>query len=262
MTSAPANSVGGYNPEHFAQLDAVEDGHFWFQARRKVIGTLARQLTANLPPGYNALEVGCGNGSLLPTLQSACANGRVLGVDLFFQALSRARRRTTCPLIQASIDHPPFGVDFSLVGLFDVLEHMPDDTAALKSIYRVLAPGGALLLSVPAHMSLWSYFDVLSDHVRRYSPRQLRAVLESAGFQVEFQSQFLAILYPVMWLSRRLRKSGQQANPDAMSNELKVNPILNSILSFMLGSEAHLLARRMRLPIGTSLIAIARKPLA
>src|ERR1700674_23014 len=99
--------AGGYNPQHFAELDAVEENHFWFRARRKIVGSLVCQITATFPVGYYVLEVGCGNGSLLSTLQSACPGGRVIGMDSLLEGLRHARRRTDCLLVQGNAEQPP-----------------------------------------------------------------------------------------------------------------------------------------------------------
>src|SRR5439155_18247453 len=138
--------------------------------------------------------------------------------------LRHARRRSRAMLIQADIHHSPLGVPASLVGILDVLEHLPDDVAVLRDLRRMLAPRGVLLLTVPAHQSLWSYFDEASNHQRRYSPRELREKLRAAGFNVEYLSQFMMPLFPVMWLGRRIAAvSRRNTNPTQMArSELKI----------------------------------------
>jgi SAM-dependent methyltransferase len=259
--------VGGYNPQHYAQLDVAEDRHFWFRARRRVVEVLLHQLTAGLKPGYRVLEAGCGNGSMLATLQRACPAGQVIGMDLHFEGLRRARCRSSCPLVQGSLNHSPFGGRFALIGMFDVLEHILDERSALLSIYDLLLPGGLLIVMVPAHMSLWSYFDVDADHCRRYSVSYLHGKLSGAGFEVEYLTQFFSILYPLMWLTRRIRAhrqppidKGEVAVSTVVSRELYVFSWLNGLLAWLLCGEARMLARRWNLPLGTSLLALARKP--
>src|SRR5690349_10563409 len=94
----PAADHSSYEPAYFAQLFAIEDRHFWFRARNRVLGRLVAGLTRGLPPGYRVLEVGCGTGTVLHTLEQACPAGTVIGMDLFAEGLAFARRRTTCPL--------------------------------------------------------------------------------------------------------------------------------------------------------------------
>ena len=195
--TAAATDFLGAKPV-FADLHAVEQNHFWFQHRGRVLGEMVRQAVADLPDGFQVLEVGCGNGSVLQVLEKICERGQVTGSELFAEGLEFARERVRCPLVQADIYDLPFGPQFDVVGLFDVLEHLPEDERALRCLSRILRPGGKLIMTVPAHMSLWSYPDVAGGHYRRYSPDSLRQVLETAGYEVHYLSQFMPPLYPLM----------------------------------------------------------------
>lgn len=254
-----------YNSEYFAKLAEIEHEHFWFRARNRVIAALVRQVTETLPAGFRVLEVGCGTGNVLQVIEQACPRGLVVGMDLYAEGLRFARRRTSCLLVQGDIHKLPFRSPFDVIGAFDVLEHLPDDHRVLRDLRAILAPGGALLLTVPAHASLWSYFDEASHHCRRYSREELHARLVETGYQVEFLSEFMSSIYPLVWLGRRLaarfrkpRESGAAIHDELATSELRVIPGLNGVLSFLLGQEARVLARRRRLPLGTSLVAVAR----
>ncbi len=257
-TPPPAQS---YDPDFFALLYEVEDRHFWFRARNRIIARLAQNITRPLPDGFRVLEVGCGTGNVLRFLAEACPRGRVVGMDLFFDGLRYARRRTPTPLVQGDMHRPPFRAEFNLIGLFDVLEHLPDDVRVLQDLYAMLAPGGALLITVPAHMALWSYFDEAAHHQRRYSLLDLRQKLRQAGYEIAYLSQYMASLYPMVWLGRRLagRKKDQKAE-NLAAQELRITPGLNEILTAVLYAEGELVTRRVPLPIGTSLIGLAYKP--
>ena len=264
MTGAtPEMGAGGYDPGHFAPLLAAEDRHFWFRARNHVISTLVRQIVAPLSPGYRVLEMGCGDGNVLRFLERACPTGSVTGMDLFHEGLRIARDRCSCPLVQGDVATSPFGKPFDLIGVFDVLEHLPEDRRILTDLSAQLKPGGALLLTVPAHRSLWSRFDRLSGHCRRYEPAELREKLETAGFEVEFQSPYMASLRPLMWLSRRSQRDAAVAPEDAsrlLEQELRIVPVLNGLLAGLLALETRRLAARRPRPVGASLHALARKP--
>jgi SAM-dependent methyltransferase len=123
-----------YDPAYFAPLFAIEDRHFWFRARNQVIATLVRQLTVGLAPGYRVLEVGCGTGNVLRVLEQVCPAGTVIGMDLFAEGLRYARRRTNCPLVQGDVQAAPYATSFALIGLFDVLKHLPDDRQILHHL--------------------------------------------------------------------------------------------------------------------------------
>ncbi len=262
---APAEPRGGYDPGFFQLLDDVEDRHFWFRARARVIGALVRRATAGLADGYRVLEVGCGNGGVLRVLRRECPTGRVYGMDLYQEGLVRAARRSGCPLVRGDVRASPFVTPFEAIGMFDVLEHLEDDVAILKHVRSLLTPGGALLLTVPAHPSLWSYFDTASRHCRRYTPASLAAALSAAGFRVEYRSQFMAALFPLVWAGRRAAawkarlSGGGAADPKALSSsELRVVPGVNGALVRLLSIESAWIGLGGRLPIGTSLAVIAR----
>lgn len=249
----------------------IEDRHFWFRARNRIIGAAAARLTAGLPAGYRVLEVGCGTGVVLAQLERSCPAGRVVGMDLYHNGLVHARRRTKCPLVQGDIHHLPFAPGFHLVGIFDVLEHIPDDRAILSRLFELTLPGGAVLLTVPAHQSLWSYFDEAAFHCRRYEAAQLRERLTSAGFVVEHLTEFMAATYPLVWLQRKVSSWRRRSGDDPMetafqmtSRELSIVPVVNGALELILRAEARLLtalwARGRSLPLGTSLMAVARRP--
>jgi SAM-dependent methyltransferase len=256
-----------YDPEFFSQLASIEGKHFWFRTRNRVIATLTEQITKNRANGYRVLEVGCGTGNVLRALERACPRGIVVGMDLFGEGLAFARKRTSCPLVQGNIEQPAFGVQFDLIGAFDVVEHLSDDLQAFRSLHSMLKPGGMLLLTVPAHQSLWSYFDEVGHHCRRYEPADLRRKLNQTGYDIEFLSQFMASIYPLLWLvrrtrslRRRTRNSDSVATDRALSlKELRIVPGVNGLLTFVLMQEARLIRSRFTLPFGSSLIVAARR---
>jgi len=261
VESLPA---GGYDPAFFDQLAEIEDQHFWFRARNHLIFGLARKISSSLPLGSLVLEVGCGTGNVLRVLQKACPNCRVVGLELWSDGLRHARSRTRAALVQADIRNAPFGKQWDLVGMFDVLEHIQEEHETLAALWNYLAPGGRLLLTVPAHQSLWSYFDEAAQHCRRYSVQDLRKKLVEAGFQVEFLSQFMACIFPMVWVYRKVLGLRQPAAPDdargRTNGEFRIVPVVNPILTALLSLEAGWLARGHHLPVGTSLVAVARRP--
>lgn len=254
----------GYDPAYFAPLARIEDRHFWFRARNRAIEGLARQLESGLAGGYRVLEVGCGTGNVLRVLRRVCVRGTTLGMDLFADGLRFAQRRTDAPLLQGDVHAPPFEAGFHIIGLFDVLEHMPDDAEVLVALQRVLVPGGRLILTVPAHPGLWSYFDEAGRHCRRYREIEMLGKLVGAGYRIEYSSYFMMSLYPLLWAGRRLAalRGGQSAGEDRAreltSAELRVLPGINELLALLLAQEMRLILRRRHLPVGSSLVAIAR----
>ena len=254
-----------YDSTCFRVLCASEDRHFWFRARNLIIATLVRQITTGLVGDCRVLDGGCGTGNVLRVLEQTCPYGTVVGMDVLLEGLHYARRRSSCALVQGDIHMPPFGAKFDLIGLFDVLEHLPDDTQVLRDLNSILAPDGVLLLTVPAHASLWSYFDQECHHYRRYESNEVERKLVLSGYRVEYLTQLMASIFPIVWLRRRLTMlihrhlARNRGRIHELAGELNVPPVINELLAFLLFHEARLIARRRQLPIGTSLLAIARK---
>jgi len=251
----------GYDPQFFNRLARIEDRHFWFRFRNRVLISLVRDVVKPLPPGFRLLEAGCGNGNVLRFLASASRRGVAIGIDLFEEGLRLARRRYDAHLVCGDIHSPPFRCRFDVIGAFDVIEHLRDDHQPLRDFHHLLAERGVLLLTVPAHLNLWSYFDEASGHCRRYSRKQLESTLAECGFRVEYMTEFMMALYPVLWLARRLSAWMRKPNsaPTDSLPDLRVIPVLNQLLPLLLYWELPLLRRRIRIPLGSSLLAIARR---
>jgi SAM-dependent methyltransferase len=263
QTPVQTTASGGYDPSFFEQLARVEDRHFWFRARNHLIFTLVKKLASRMSPGYSVLEVGCGTGNVLRVLQEACPDGRVVGLELWFDGLRFAQKRSAARLVQGDVRNYPFGKQFDLIGMFDVLEHVPEELETLCALREALTPNGKLILTVPAHQYLWSYFDEAAHHCRRYAPAEIRARLSGAGFQVEFMSQFMACTFPIVWFWRKVSGSRQPGGSDnareLAAREFRVVPLINGVLTILLKLEGLWLSGGHKLPIGTSLIVVCSK---
>jgi SAM-dependent methyltransferase len=249
-------------PLDFDDLFAAEDRHFWFRNRNAVLRAQVERIVRTLPNGYRVLEVGCGTGYVLRMLEQTCTRGEVIGIDLFEEGLAFARRRVSCPVLAADIHDLPFEDSFDLIGMFDVLEHVPDDGRVLRDLRSRLKPDGTLLMTVPAHMALWSYFDEYAEHYRRYSPESLRQVLEREGYFIDYMTQFMTALYPAMWVRRKLNAQAaslpaEEARTRGL-DELRSSWLANQVFGLLLGCEPALTRRQVTLPLGTSLLAVCR----
>jgi SAM-dependent methyltransferase len=252
-----------YDPRFFARIAAIEEEHFWFGARTRIIASAVKRVVAPLQPGYRVLEVGCGTGVVLRELVRVCDRGHVVGMDLFPEAVAFAQKKASCPVFLGDAESPPALGQFDAVGIFDVLEHLTDDRKTLTGLNLMLKPGGALVLTVPAHMALWSYFDVASRHCRRYAPSGLAQLLQEGGFEVEYLTEFMMSLFPLVWFLRRVKNGDAMVDreraAEKAATELKIVPGINGFLKLILSVEAFAIQCRWRLPLGTSLLAVARK---
>ena len=259
-TSIETESSGGYDASFFDELVRFEDRHFWFRSRNFLIQELAKNISCELNPRW-VLEVGCGTGNVLRVLRETFRQSTVVGMELWFEGLRHARTRTSGPLVQGDVRNFPFARQFDLVCMFDVLEHIPDDREILRALHKAIRPSGMLMMTVPAHQFLWSYFDEAARHCRRYSPSELRTKLLEVGFEVEFLSQFMASTFPMLWAYRKLRGAPKQgSDPQRLiSEDFHPVPIVNPILNAILNVEARWLVSGHTLPFGTSLVAIGRR---
>jgi SAM-dependent methyltransferase len=258
--NAQSGDVPTYDPVFFDRLARIEATHAWFQTRNRVVAGLVAELGPDRAPPRYMLEVGCGTGVVMSAISAAVPGALVVGLDLFREGLLHARMAGTQPLVVGDAMRPPFRAVFDVVGMFDVLEHLPDDTGALRALLPVLAPGGALILTVPADPALWSYFDEAARHVRRYTPVTLASVLDSAGYQVEYLTPMMQALRPLLLAYRRLaaiRARNGQAQAQ-VQRDLSVIPVVNDLMRAILSREYGPILRREVLAQGTSLLAIAR----
>jgi trans-aconitate methyltransferase len=235
----------------------MEATHWWFVARRLVIVDVLDRLMKDRPGPQRILDVGCGAGSMLDVLAQ---RGSVMAIDASPDAVRYVRERH--PTVAVALgDLPeglPPGLRFNVITALDVIEHIPDDVAALTATRGSLIPGGVLICTVPAHQWLWGAHDEINQHKRRYNRRHLVDVLRQAGFVVEWASYFNTVLFPAVASIRLARRLLRRDLAPASDLDVRTGPF-NGVLLRMFAAERHVL-RRTRLPFGTSLVAVARCP--
>jgi SAM-dependent methyltransferase len=237
-------------------LVAAESWHFWFRARRQLV---IWALRAYFPQRRTMLDVGCGTGFLLDGLRTSSADTALAGCDLLFEGLRRARQRLDgMPVFQADVGRLPVRRPFDAITALDVIEHVDDDEAALRELFRGLTPGGGLVITVPQHQWLWSEVDEFSRHRRRYSRTDMLSKLRAAGFEVLRCTSFFATTLPLMAV-RLFRPQGDAFDPAA---ELRIPRLWSAVAGAMLRPEWLLIRAGLSLPIGGSLLVVARRPLS
>jgi len=256
---APALAAGapGFDPAHFAELARLEAGNFWFRARNRLI---VWALERYFPAARSFLEVGCGTGFVLAGIAGAAPGLRLAGSEAAPQGLEHAARRVpAAELIQMDAQRIPYRDEFDAAGAFDVIEHIDDDRAVLREIRGALVPGGGLILTVPQHPFLWSAYDTRAGHRRRYRAAELREKVAEAGFEIVKMTSFVTLLLPAMIVSRK-QPGGPGADGDPLA-ELRVAPWLNRALEKVLDFERMLIRAGLALPVGGSLLLVARRPM-
>lgn len=205
------------------------------------------------------VEIGCGNGAVLRYLKSKNIN--IEGVDFSLNQLKYCSKLANVPLYQTDAVSTPFpDSHYNLIGVFDVIEHVENDQALIDELYRICQDNGSVLVTVPAHHFLWSYFDTLSEHKRRYTQKDLEAKLKKAGFEIVKISHFMFFLFPIIWLYRQLNMIPHRNKSPELEKlwELRTIPVLNNILLKILRQEKALL-KHFNFPFGASLICLAKK---
>jgi SAM-dependent methyltransferase len=235
------------------QTHQVEDRHWWYAGRRKVLdGAIA---ALGLPASARILDAGCGSGRNMVELARF---GTVTGVELSDTSVALARAREAGEVIEGSVLEMPFAEDsFDLAVSLDVIEHLEDDLGALRELRRTVAPGGQLLVTVPAYQWLWSGHDEINHHHRRYTRRTLQRVAEQAGWRQARTTYFNSLLLPAAILLRVLDRFSRKTTESSLDLWIPPQP-LNTALEQPLSLEAALIARGGRIPAGLSLMAVFR----
>jgi SAM-dependent methyltransferase len=235
------------------QTHQVEDRHWWYRGRRTVLERAMDGL--GLSAGARILDAGCGSGRNMVEL---ARRGTVTGVELSAPSVEKARERGCGDVIEGSVLEMPFAdASFDLAVSLDVIEHLEDDLGALVELRRTVAPGGALLVTVPAYQWLWSGHDEINHHQRRYTRRSLQAVAERAGWTQTRTTYFNSLLLPVAILLRVLDRVNTKTTESSLDLWVPPEPV-NRVLELPLILEAALISRGGRIPAGLSLLSVFR----
>jgi len=243
----------------YSQFFKLEQSHWWFRGMYGICFDLFKRWIA---PGIAATDIvvdlGCGNGTWSRHLTRY---GSVIGLDYSAEALANCSKRGLDLLVLGDAARLPLGDgEAAVVTALGLIEHLEDDRIFLKELYRVLRPGGQVLLLTSAYSWLWGHHDDLVHHKRRYTRQSFSRLLEEEGFQLNQVSYANTLLFPPILMARLLEKigvrKGKAADGDHTSPDLFMPPrSINSILIWLLRLES-LWLKWMALPFGVSLFAV------
>jgi SAM-dependent methyltransferase len=242
----------------FDDLIAAEQFHFWFRARRRLV---LWALDRYAPETHNLLEIGCGTGFVLQSLRQRNPQMHLAACDASSQALAHAQRRLSrVHFFRADVARLPVMPVFDTITALDVIEHVADDERALAEMFGSLRPGGRLVLTVPQHQWLWSKVDEFSCHKRRYGRDDLTAKVQAAGFEILRSTSFFTATLPFAVVARRRSAcGGRRFDPSA---ELRISRTISTALTLLLMPEWWLVRAGLSMPAGSSLLLVAKRPLA
>lgn len=235
----------------YEDLYELEEKHWWHIAKREnYLSLMNRFLNAQKP---KILDIGCGTGKNIEVLSRL---GNTWGLDSSKEALKFCQKRGLKNITLGRSDKTKFpGNSFDAVTLLDVLEHT-DDNKTLTEIYRILKPGGSLVITVPAFQWLWSKWDEVLHHQRRYSKSNLTKILKNNNFSIMKISYLYAFLIlPILIV--RLFKS--KFSKGAYSSDFKLSSGLINKLLLTISKLENKIMIKWGVPFGTSLICVARK---
>jgi len=252
--------------EYFARLYEVEVEHWWSRGMREVAGGI---LDAHYhgARGLRVLDAGCGTGATLNWL-ARYEPRMVIGIDLFQQSLQFCRTRSAAMLSQSSVLDLPFGNEtFDLIVCNDVIQHLPGegaDALAFGEFYRVLEPGGCLLVRTNSSQGSREQ-NAAAAHHRLYHVGELRARLERAGFQVMKTTYANALMGVIPTVRRYLKRSRTSHHHQDHGLAIRLLPPhlrwLNTPLYWVMKCEAWFLSKpACASPFGQSIFCLAQKP--
>jgi SAM-dependent methyltransferase len=258
------NAAISYPAESNQLLYEVEDKSFWFSHRNCCIVEALRRYS----PSGAFFDIGGGNGCVSAAIQKA--GWPVVLLEPGAAGARNARCRGIEHVICSTLDEAGLKLaSLDAAGAFDVIEHIEDDLAFLREVGGILRPGGRLYVTVPAFPFLWSQEDTDTGHYRRYTLRTIEAVLQKAGFAVEYSTYFFGCLPPAILLQRSLpyrlgiRFGRQSVEQQARAQHEAGGGIAGRILAPLFDREVLQIRKGERLSFGSSCLAVARvKPSA
>jgi len=232
-----------------------ERNHWWFRARSEI---LKSYIENNIRfTSHQIANIGVATGSSSVMLRQF---GNVSSLEYEQDCINYIKDKIDFEIIQGSILELPYpDQTFDLACAFDVIEHVHDDSQGVRELMRICRPGGSVLITVPAHMYLWSKHDKINHHFRRYTKQHLEKIfLPNPDGEIIYCSYFNSFLYPLIFLIRQLNNFftlRRSAYKTLKSDFEKFNTgLFNSLLFHIMHAEKSVISKQNKFPNGVSLI--------
>ena len=239
--------------EHYLYQDLYdfEEKHWWHIAKRRLMLAFIKSVSGNKK--LKILDVGCGTGKNVETLNPF---GEAYGIDKSRQAVAFCKKRKLKRILVGTAESTGFPPsEFDVVTLLDVLEHV-DEAKALTELGRILKPAGYIVINVPAFDWLWSEWDEVLHHKRRYTSSSLHSTLESMGFRVKKISYVFSFLVLPLFIVRKLKSLFSK---NKYGSDFRVGSPLTNFVFLKLSDLERWFIMQKSVPMGTSIMCLAEK---
>jgi SAM-dependent methyltransferase len=241
----------------FDEMYRIEKEYWWYKAKRNYVHRLLKTFSTSSRK-RSFLDIGCGTGVLLQELKE---KGDTYGFDISQDAVSYCKKRGIKNMQKGNIENDkPFpGKKFDYIFALDVVEHIEDDYKFAKTVSNSLKIGGYLVLTTSAYPWLWSYWDEIAGHARRYTKNRLTEVIAKSGLKIRYIRYTNMSVLPGALLFRFIKGSVKQKEIEEIPSDfIKVPAFINKLLVWFLGVEAFV-ATHIPLPFGLSFMVVAEK---
>jgi SAM-dependent methyltransferase len=242
-------ATGVFDADQAESLAGSDADHWWFESKAAIVRGLIARFAPD--PSCPTVDVGAGSGGV--TYRLRAANQRIVAVEGSADLTRTCAARGLCSVRALASALPVADGSVGVVTMLDVIEHLPDPRPTLQEARRVLGLGGVAVITVPAHQWLWSDADTALGHVKRYSRPGLRDELGRSDFETLWCSHVFSWLVPPVYATRRAaRRTAEEQLGLAVDG-----PLLRASARVLTRAELGVV-RRVALPIGTTVAAVAR----
>jgi ubiquinone/menaquinone biosynthesis C-methylase UbiE len=258
----PGSEVN-WSDELAIHLEESSKTHFIDRYNRKVVLDQIRdKLAVN---GCSYLDMGCSSGYMLEDVLENYPNADVTGADYISAGLMQCHGRLPdIPLFQVDLTNCQFNDDlFDAVTCLNVLEHIKDDVAAMKQLFRIIKPDGKCVITVPMDPGLYDIYDEVHQHERRYKMGELKKKVKAAGFDILAANHFGVFVYPAFYLVKQLNKMRYNRVAESQKEKIVFSQIKNSSRLKLMENICdieYFLGKSIRYPFGIRGYITAQKP--
>lgn len=239
-------------------FELSDESHFWFEWRMKALTQHLNDANVPLEQNLKALDVGCGVGVLRKQIEAVSA-WNVDCVDIDYHALQQVKEgRGRTMYYDVMEKRGDFIEAYDVVTAFDVIEHITDPKVFIEAMLMHLKPDGFLIINVPALQFLYSRYDEVQGHVKRYDIKTMKAELKDFNLSILSMNYWGASNIPILYLRKWLLSRDKKSSPDDILKKGFQPPgnFVNSFFRLIMKIETSIFRKPK---FGSSLMLVARK---